>query len=103
MQTMGWDVDIVENLSLEEGIKAARLIFPRIYADKNEAGHLVNRLARYKRTVNEQSGVIGAPVHDDQSHGADAFRYLSLVADQLRNDDVNMTDVYAGLRRGWAA
>jgi phage terminase large subunit len=29
----------------------------------------------------------GAPLHDEYSHGADAFRYLGLVAPGMTNDE----------------
>lgn len=98
LQALGWNTEFVEDIGLEQGINAARLIFPRCYFDKTEAGALVNRLARYKRRTNADTGVTGAPVHDEHSHGADAFRYLSVVGDQLGNSTV-MTDPYAAFRR----
>jgi phage terminase large subunit len=78
--------NIIQDIGLENGIKAARLLFPRCYFDKEKAGALVNRLGRYKRNVNERTRTGGKPVHDDQSHGADAFRYLAVIADKLTND-----------------
>lgn len=98
LQQLGWTVEIVEDIGLEQGINAARLKFPQVYFDKDNAGHLVNRLARYKRRVTAETGIVGMPVHDEHSHGADAFRYLAVVADQLGND-VAIADPYAGFRR----
>jgi phage terminase large subunit len=63
---------------------------------------LVNRLGRYRRRVNAE-GQASTPVHDDESHGADGFRYMALVADQMVNEDLNIGDPYAGFKRGWAA
>lgn len=80
------ETNIVKDIGVESGIRAARMLFPRCYFDKENAGALVNRLARYKRNVNERTRTGGKPVHDDQSHGADAFRYLAVIADQLTND-----------------
>lgn len=79
--------NIIPDIGLENGIKVARLLFPRCIFDKTHAGALVNRLARYKRNVNERTKTGGKPVHDDQSHGADAFRYLAVIQDQLTNDN----------------
>lgn len=74
------------NVDVEEGIKQARLIFPRVYFDKEHARGLVDHLKRYKRSIPATTGEPGSPVHDASSHGSDAFRYLSLVADKLTND-----------------
>jgi phage terminase large subunit len=36
--------------------------------------------------VSQATGEPGKPVHDEFSHGADAFRYLAMCADDLTND-----------------
>lgn len=95
---LGRQVEIVENLPIEEGIRSARLVFPRVYIDRTHAGPLLNRLGRYKRRVNPDTGVAGNPIHDDESHGADGFRYMAIVADQMGND-TTIADPYAGFRR----
>lgn len=82
---LGWEVEIVPDISVEDGIRKAREVFPRVYVDKTLAGDLVSRLGRYRRRVNAE-GQASTPVHDDESHGADGFRYLSIVADQLQNE-----------------
>lgn len=99
---LGWDVEIVPNVDVEQGIRKAREVFPRVYVDKSHASDLVNRLGRYRRRVNSE-GQASTPVHDDESHGADGFRYMALVADQMTNEDVVIRDPYAALRTGYAA
>lgn len=83
---LGFDVQIVPNLSVEQGIHAARLLFPRCYFDKDRTQPLTNGLKRYRRQMNQQTGTFGAPLHDAASNPADAFRYLGIVADQLTNE-----------------
>jgi phage terminase large subunit len=100
LTALGRSVEIVEDIGVEQGIQAARLIFPRCYFDKTDAGQLVNRLGRYRRKVNEVTGSGGNPVHDEHSHGADGFRYLAVVADQLTNSTNAVTDPYRAFRRG---
>lgn len=77
---------IVPNLNVEEGIRASRLVFSRCYFDKTNTAGLVNALKRYRRHVHQTTQEPGQPLHDAASHGADAFRYLAIVADQLRNE-----------------
>lgn len=99
-QKLGWDVAIVDNIEIEQGIRKAREVFPRVAIDKTHASQLVNRLGRYRRRVNSE-GQASTPVHDDQSHGSDGFRYLALVADQLTNDSrPAVIDPYKAFRRG---
>lgn len=85
-QKLGWKVEIVDNIDIEQGIRKAREVFPRVIVDKTNASELVNRLGRYRRRVNSE-GQGSTPMHDDQSHGSDGFRYLAIVADQLSNDN----------------
>jgi phage terminase large subunit len=88
-QKLGWTVEIVPNVDVEQGIRKAREVFGRVYIDKTHACELLNRLGRYRRRIvidkTTHQPISSAPVHDDESHGADGFRYLALVADQTQN------------------
>jgi phage terminase large subunit len=97
-RALGWDVEIVPNESVEQGIRKTREVFARFYVDKDHASELVNRLGRYRRRVNSE-GQASTPMHDDESHGADGTRYLSLVADQMTNTKRDLGDYYAAFRR----
>lgn len=77
---------LMPSVDIEEGIKQARLVFPRVYFDKTEARGLVDHLKRYKRSIPSTTGEPGAPVHDASSHGSDAFRYMALTVDKMTND-----------------
>jgi phage terminase large subunit len=87
MRNLRWDVAQTPNQPVETGIKQARMLFPRVYFDKTKAALLVSRLKRYKRNVPTTTDEPSAPVHDINSHGADDFRYLSLVVPQMSNED----------------
>ena len=93
----------VPNIGVEEGIKAARKIFPRVYFDSDNSTQLFNALGRYRRAINQTTQQPGAPLHDDNSNGADAFRYMAVIADQMRNEAVVIRDPYSGFRSGYAA
>jgi phage terminase large subunit len=98
-QKLLWKTELVPNIDKEQGIRKAREVFPRVVIDKTNAYELLNRLARYRRRVNAE-GQGSTPMHDDQSHGADAFRYLAIVGDQLTNDEMKpIGDFNAAFRR----
>ncbi len=86
LKALSCKVERTPNMEVEQGIRQARLVFPRIYFDKVRAQRLVECLKRYRRQIGVRTQEPGAPLHDQYSHGADAFRYLALVADQLKND-----------------
>lgn len=87
LQALGRSVERTPNGEVEAGIRNARMVFPRIWFNTEAEGvkRLVECLKRYRRSVSAKTGEPGNPLHDEYSHGADAFRYLCLVADQLSN------------------
>lgn len=85
LEGLGRTVQITPNVGIEDGIRTARQTFGRVYFDAEKAGRLIECLKRYRRSINKETREPGAPLHDEFSHGADVFRYLCLVADQLKN------------------
>lgn len=86
MQALGWNVAITPNMSIEDGIRLARMTFPRVYFDKANTDRLVQCLKRYRRSINQQTNEPGAPMHDEWSHGADNFRYIAVNAEAMTNE-----------------
>jgi len=86
LKGLGWTVERVPLNDVEAGIKRAREVFARCWFNKTRAERLVECLKRYRRHVSNATGEPGKPVHDEFSHGADAFRYLAMCADDLTND-----------------
>lgn len=79
MKVKGFKVKIVANLSISDGINAARTLFPRFYFDEVKCADGLQCLKRYSFEVDEQTGQFStAPKHDEWSHAADAFRYMVL-------------------------
>lgn len=83
----------------EARIRAARMMFPRVYMDNTKrdtppeypdrqlgAGQLMERLKRYKRMINKRTGEAGIPDHNEDSHGADAWGGLAEIVDRIRNE-----------------
>jgi phage terminase large subunit len=87
LRGLGWTVQPVPQTSVNSGIDRARELFPRVYFHQPRTERLVECLKRYRWNLNSKTGEAQHPLHDEYSHGADAFRYLALVADQLSNDD----------------
>jgi phage terminase large subunit len=64
---------------VEEGIHAARMLFPRCWFDAARCKAGLEALMHYRRDYNERLGEFKAtPVHDFASHGSDAFRGLAV-------------------------
>ena len=93
LRGLGCTVVQTPNMDVEQGIRQARLLFPRVYIDKDETASadpelpgLVECLKRYRRRINQQTNTPEGPLHDVHSNGADAFRYLALNAEQMTNE-----------------
>lgn len=72
-------LSIVRQVEVEEGIQAARALFPRVWFDQVKARRLVDCLANYRQEWIDSRQTFGTkPLHDQYSHGADAFRYLAV-------------------------
>jgi len=87
MEALGWSVEPTPNVAVNDGIDRAREVFPRVYFDKGRTERLVECLKRYRWNISQKTGEAQHPLHDEFSHGADAFRYMALVADSLTNDN----------------
>ena len=83
----GWSVMRTPMMDVESGIKRAREVFSRVYFNKERTPRLVECLKRYRRQVSLTTNEPGAPLHDQYSHAADAFRYMAIVSDQMSNDE----------------
>ena len=68
---------------VEEGIKSARMLFPRVYIDKTKAARLLECLKRYQRRIHAVTNEPMEPLHDEFSHGADCYRYTALWVHQM--------------------
>ena len=95
LERLGRNVKIIGKSDPEARIRAARMMFPRVYIDNSTrnrttgflgAARLVDCLKRYRRNVPTSTGEPGGPVHDANSHAADAFGGLAEIVDQIRNE-----------------
>jgi phage terminase large subunit len=87
MQRLGWTTEVIPKSNIETGIKLARMTFDRAYFDQNKAKRLIECLKNYRRSINQTTQEPQAPLHDEYSHGADAWRYTCAIVDSMSNDD----------------
>lgn len=84
LQGMGRrNVQVLSMMDVEEGIKGARMLFPRVFIDQTKAARLLECLKRYQRRVHQITHEPMEPLHDEFSHGADNFRYIGQAVDQM--------------------
>ncbi len=77
--TLGIRFNICPNIPIEDGIHAARMLFPRCYFDGARCKAGLEALQHYRRDYNQRLNEFKpTPVHDWAEHGASAFRYLAV-------------------------
>lgn len=85
MLAAGRRVRIVPDLSIYDGINAARTVFNRCWFDEHKCVEGLQGLRRYRYDVDPATGGFsGRPLHDHHSHAADAFRYFAVAAEDDR-------------------
>jgi hypothetical protein len=81
------NVRIVPDLSLQDGIQAVRMLFPRFWFDaKNSAEYdLLESLRQYQREWDDDKKRFrDRPRHDWTSHAADSIRYMAIAYQEER-------------------
>lgn len=90
-QTNGWrtrkdylidmwvDVNITPNIPIEDWINMVKMIFSKIWFEKNAGvDKLLEALNVYRKRWDDKNQVYGKPIHDWSSNFADAFRYMAV-------------------------
>jgi hypothetical protein len=78
-RNLGIRLTVLDRVPVQEGIHAARTLFPRVRFDRERCRALLDALARYRSEWSEERQVLALrPVHDGASDFADSFRYMSL-------------------------
>jgi len=77
--SLGRKVVITPKLSVDDGINAARMAFPKVWIDADKCERGLECLSHYHREYNDKVDQLKpVPVHDWSSHAADAFRYMAV-------------------------
>lgn len=83
-------IRIAPNHRVEDGINAVRTLIPRCWFDAKKCELGVKFLKLYRADFDEKLKVLRpTPRHDYTSHAADAFRYLAMTLDGVRQTAFN--------------
>lgn len=75
MRGHGRRVQVVPRLRINDGINAARTMFPRTWFDATKCADLLHALRHYRYDL---EGDKPEPIHDEHSHAADSFKYAAI-------------------------
>jgi hypothetical protein len=77
--SLGIKFQVCPNIPIEDGIHAARMLFPRCWFDAAKCQPGLEALQHYRRDYNSRLNEFKpTPVHDFAEHGSSAFRYLAV-------------------------
>jgi len=83
MQGMNLPIRITPKLSIADGINAARMLMNRCYFDQNRCAEGLQALRHYRYDVDPDTKLFSkTPLHDQNSHAADAWRYVAVAIDE---------------------
>jgi hypothetical protein len=76
---------LVPDMSLQDGIEAARQVIPMCWFQETATYEGLEHIRGYCREWDEKAGVFRLkPKHDQHSHASDSFRYFAIVAKKLK-------------------
>lgn len=85
--------DIGSEREIDWGIECVRNLFPRVWIDEKNCARLIKCLENYKKQWDPNTRIFRSkPVHNEFSHGADAFRYTCIAIKTLSDSDVYSID-----------
>jgi len=91
-KSLGITFDVVQNIGVDNGINAGRLMFARLWVDEKNCEYWLDAISQYHQQWDDTRGMyLEKPYHDWTSHPADIHRYASVVEDKMSNDKPNTT------------
>ena len=83
VRNSGYKTRIIERTPIADSINAARTIFRNCWFDRENCYDGLQCLRHYRYEVDPETGQFSRnPLHDQYSHGADAFRYIGLMINE---------------------
>ena len=83
VRASGYNVRIIDRVPIADSINAARTIFSKCYFDRENCYEGLQCLRHYRYDVDPETGRFSQkPLHDNFSHGADAWRYIGLMINE---------------------
>ena len=102
VRAAGYKTRIIDKTPVVDSINAARTMFRSCYFDRENCHEGLQCLRHYRYEVDPETQQFSRkPLHDNYSHGADAFRYIGLMVNEPRpRKRQNQQQHYAG-SYGW--
>ena len=85
VRAANFNTRVIERTPIVDSINAARMMFNKCWFDRNNTHEGLQCLRHYRYDVDPDTKQFSQkPLHDNYSHGADAFRYIGLMVNEPR-------------------
>ena len=92
-RALGINFNIVPRLSVDDGINAVKMMFPRLWINEKKCEIFIENISQYRQKWDESKGMFTPePVHDFASHAADMLRYAAIVEKEMTNENYSLLD-----------
>ena len=86
-ENFGIHFEISKNISILDGIEAARTLFSRLWIDQKKCRALIDALENYRSEYDPKKRTYHSrPLHNWSSHFADAYRYLAIAEKDIEEE-----------------
>ena len=104
VRAAGYKTRVLERVPILDSINAARTMFRNMWFDRENCHEGLQCLRHYRYSVDEETGQFSRqPLHDQYSHGADAFRYIGLMLNEPKERRKPRPSANYGSQHSWMA
>jgi phage terminase large subunit len=104
VRAAGYKTKIIPKTPILDSINAARTIFVNCWFDRENCHEGLQCLRHYRYDVDPDTKQFSrTPLHDNYSHGADAFRYIGLMVNEPRQVRKPRPSANYGSQHSWMA
>ena len=83
---LGIPFTVAPNIEIVDGIESVRSLLPKVWIDERQCAPLIKALENYRQEFDAKRKVYKEhPLHDNNSHYADAMRYLAVSLPKTRD------------------
>ena len=98
----GYKTKIIPRTPIMDSINAARTLFTNMWFDRENCHEGLQCLRHYRYDVDPDTKQFSkTPLHDNYSHGADAFRYIGLMVNEPRQARKPRPTANYGSQHSW--
>ena len=96
----GIKVEIVEKLSVDDGINKGKLMWAHLWIDESKCHLFLDYIPQYRQRWDENRGMfLEEPYHDFTSHGADVHRMAAIAEKKMSNEEYRSTAQVGGMAK----